>query len=629
MTRPIPTYLAVLAVAALAPLAPLARAADDVILDDELKPHMQELGQRIEHWKKGRLEAKQLVEDFAVGAAAKDITDRERAIRVWVHGYAVQQVRKDLAAARTQYRRAYKLWPRFPAACRALAGCELHRRNIPQAKRWLNRALRWDTDNIPALLAMGRIHLKLDELDEAERAFQEAREVKVTPEALIGLQDVNSIRYRRSRDEEEKREFASKIVTIAKTHVFIEPESPFAHLLLAKAYKDTGRLDRAIASLEESVANDKPSEDFKREGLLRLAELHQRRGDLGGVKEALKRVLQLDVLEGEERDRITNMLTDLDDKGMASFLIWRVEGFLEIVKNDGIDVRSRVRALDMILELIGARQLRRDPYLQALRVDMFKQIFRMLVSGKPAITKEILQWVRREIRDPNLLRILVHFVYPNTVPERTPPSVRIAAVRALDEAVGLVALPTLYYCVKDPNGRVLREVDKALARYFETRSAVGLGTSGLNDVQIRASRSQWRKHVRDEFAAAKLAEAFRELTETIAPDPSQAAGQRSAPLVDHTVNLVLDNDLPWTAWKPAYDFLVHYWGKDFRPPEQRGKPVEPGQRAAVVKALEAEWAGKNSSDLPETADPDGKKDEPADKSPRNASTAPGSSSGNG
>jgi hypothetical protein len=74
-------------------------------------------------------------------------------------------------------------------------------------------------------------------------------------------------------------------------------------------------------------------------------------------------------------------------------------------------------------------------------------------------------------------------------------------------------------------------------------------------------------------------------------DPgATAAGVRSAPLVQHAVELVLlDNDMPWPAWSAAYAFLVDYWGKDVRPPERRAKAVEKFERAHVVAELQKVW----------------------------------------
>ena len=72
----------------------------------------------------------------------------------------------------------------------------------------------------------------------------------------------------------------------------------------------------------------------------------------------------------------------------------------------------------------------------------------------------------------------------------------------------------------------------------------------------------------------------------------------SAPMIDHAAHVLLDGDIPWTGWSAAYDFLVKYWGKDFRPVERRGKPVEPSEREAIVAAFESEYAAADESEPP-------------------------------
>ncbi len=580
-----------------------AAPAGSVIKDQELESPIQGMSDRIREWKRGKLGPEKLVESYAVEAAERGLSKRERAIRVYLHGYALLRVRGDVPGARIQFERAFASWNAFPATCVACAICAVKRDDKRAAKGWLRKALLHDRDNLPTLHMLGRVAVNQGELDEAERYYGLAREIKITPDALAGLQSVYTSRRRRTRDKEERKKLEEKILGVARAHLLIAPESGAAHLLMSQAYKDVGQLDKAIETLEDAVANDTLDKRSKGAGLRSLAGLYQRQGRVGQVKRSLDRLLQLKIMNDADQTRVKKMLADLNQKGPASFLIWRVEELLKAVKNDGVDVRTRGRALNAVLELVGSQYLARDPRLNELRHRMFREVFRTLIDTRPTITHEILEWIEREIRDPNLIRILVHFVYPSTAPDRAPPSVRVAAVRALEVSAGPIALPTLYYCVKDPSGRVLRAVDKALERHFGIRSVVGGGIQPLSDRQIIKFRKQWRAHVRSDFGAEKLAAAYVEMSEVVAPESSQAAGQRSAPLVDHTVNLVLDNDLPWKAWKPAYNFLAHYWGKDFRPPEQRGKPVQRSQRAAIAKEIETEWGTRAKKPLPEVAGP--------------------------
>jgi hypothetical protein len=71
-------------------------------------------------------------------------------------------------------------------------------------------------------------------------------------------------------------------------------------------------------------------------------------------------------------------------------------------------------------------------------------------------------------------------------------------------------------------------------------------------------------------------------------------------MVDHTVRLVLlDNDMPWPVWRAAYEFLVRYWGKDFRPVKRRGEAVEEFEREHVVAEIEEFWRKDSEAPPPE------------------------------
>jgi hypothetical protein len=211
------------------------------------------------------------------------------------------------------------------------------------------------------------------------------------------------------------------------------------------------------------------------------------------------------------------------------------------------------------------------------------------VTAPPKISTEVFHFLRTEYPDPHLLRILVHFVYPYDDATRTP-AVRVEAVRTLATVAGVAAIPTLFYCLSDEPGEVVREVDMSLAKLCEARSPVGEGIKKLTSKEAQASRNAWREYFQTADGVHWMKEAFLELRKYAEMDAQFNRQLTNKPIANHIANtILLDGDMPWEAWKAAYEFLIGYLNKEFRPVKRRGKPVEEWEREGIVKEIDAFW----------------------------------------
>jgi hypothetical protein len=262
---------------------------------------------------------------------------------------------------------------------------------------------------------------------------------------------------------------------------------------------------------------------------------------------------------------------------------------LDILENDGIDADRRRQALRKLLQLYLNDEILRNVHMQELGNTIFKTSFRVLIDAPPELIVEMMRFFRNHFPDPHLIRILVHYVWPYTN-ERTTPQVRVEVIRTIAACCGEAALPSILYSLHDEPGDVLREVDKALMRLTDRRGPVGSDPNPLTQPEKALVRRYWLEWSRTPGGAAALAKSYGALGRVVKKDPAHTRNLASAPLVHHAVELVLfDNDMPWEAWKAAFDFLKEYWGKDYRPPERRDKAVEPFERDGVVKRLREDW----------------------------------------
>ncbi|MHC4932178.1 MAG: HEAT repeat domain-containing protein, partial [Planctomycetota bacterium] len=264
---------------------------------------------------------------------------------------------------------------------------------------------------------------------------------------------------------------------------------------------------------------------------------------------------------------------------------------LERFKNQGISERDRRAALRALLAFWLHEPFAMDPKLKGMRRQIITTVFKVLTASPPKVTIEILGFLRTDFPDPHLLRILVHFVYPFDDDMRTP-DVRVAGVRTIAKVAGRAALPTLLYCLRDEPGEVVREADRALTRICEVRSPVGEDVEPLDAKQIAHARRSWRAHFHSDDGAERMREAIRLLRGYVDMDAQFNRSQTSKPIADHIAQTVLiDADMPWSVWKPAYEFLVDYLNKEFRPVVRRGTPVTQEERPAIVAEIDKFWRG--------------------------------------
>ena len=130
------------------------------------------------------------------------------------------------------------------------------------------------------------------------------------------------------------------------------------------------------------------------------------------------------------------------------------------------------------------------------------------------------------ISDPRLIRIIVHFIYPN-VDEKVTDEVRVEAVRSLSEVCGMASLISVYHSLKDDAGRVVRESDRVLSAFCDARSPVGGGIAPLNRKQRLKARRHWRAYFHGEAGTEKLVDVTKRVPLIFFLPGGGHAGRRS------------------------------------------------------------------------------------------------------
>ncbi len=580
----------------LAPPVHAAPKSSGIIRDADMEPFLRELQERVKLVREGKTKAQVLLDYFKSRAEAS-VNPREKAMRHFVYGYTLQMVFKRPTEAQKAFKRALASYAAFPAAHTSLAALAESKRNLRRAHEHLDRAIAIDSNYLPAIINKARIYDRQGKHDKAIRWFKRSMGIEVTGEACIGLARIYVVKYHAEIDEKAKEKWGKKAIGASRAYVFQFPKSPRAHLFQAKVFKDLRMIDKSVAKLE-SIHNDTTMEQGARDDSLKmLAQLYSQLYDLKNLERVLERLVNQESLKAEERGVLKERLADLREMGKAAPAVWQVKSMLDVVKNNGIPTDARVKAMRTLLQLYVNDALLGNKHLKNLAPSIIRHIMRSLIKSPPELTIEVLRFLRTDVKDPQLVRILVHFVYPFEDSQRTV-DVRKEAVRAVAACGAVIALPTLFYCLEDTNGAVMRDLDLSLARICARRSAVrGDGVADYTDEQVQKARKTWIAYARSEDASPLFEQAFAGLTKVVGADPSQARTQRSAPLVDHTVSLVLlDDDMPWRTWSAGYEFLRVYWGRDFRAPERREKPVVVGERAAIVKELRDFWSRPDSKD---------------------------------
>jgi hypothetical protein len=385
--------------------------------------------------------------------------------------------------------------------------------------------------------------------------------------------------------EKERDAYAEEALRAAEAYVVLEPENGRAHMLLADVFRTLDRPDDAIRTLEEAGNANIPDE-AKVACLHQLWPLYLMKEDLARVDAVYARMLAFDkVVTGKERERLEQMRADLSKHSGDAPLKWRVEVLIEAVESEGLPVDRRRLALRDIRSLYAGGLDFARPQLMELHLEVFRRLVALVVKAPAPILQDMLVLFREFHKNPRILAIIVFFVYPNDDARRTP-AVRVEGIRTIVECAPEAALPILLYCLQDDSPEVLRAVDLALVQTTQMRSPVAEGAGPVTPEERQALRKAWHRYATGEEGAPQVAKAIRELRNCVAMDDANTRDLKQAPLATHVARICMDGDYPFETWKEAHAFLRDYMGKEFRPVERRGKPVEPSERAAIAKEIE-------------------------------------------
>ncbi len=566
-----------------------AQAAEPEIIEDkDLEPQMQELRTRLEQARKNSLKIDELVLFYQQQSLAKG-TPRQRAVNAYMYGFVLMNVlpperNESKGEAKRELQRAVELVPGFLPALADLALIAESSGDATAAEDLLRRSLRFRPRYLRAELQLGQMALKRGEFERAREIYERTLE-EPTVQAFSALIAVYLGLFKKTFDEKEKERFARQALAAAEAVTTLEPENQVLRLFRAEVLLNLGRIVEAIDYLETLHAAGDMKPELQLKLLMYLRQVYQAKGDVDGVKRTVERLLKCENLRTEERARISNRLKDLDTMGRSAFVKWEIEDGIARLHNEGLSVEERLAILRglwgfILSDAIDVVELR--PLVKLA----WDECFRVLVDGPPELVVIQLRALRNGMPpSPRLMAVLVHFVHP----EGRTPEIREEGVRTVAALTGQLAIPAIYYTLQDDSGIVVREADSQLSALCERRSPFGGGIEPYTPEQVRQVRLFWAKYFHSEDGAGRLAKCFAQLGDAIVkvkPD------RTSAPMIDHAANVLLDDDVPWAAWAASYDFLVRYWGKEFRPVERRGKPVEPSEREAVVKAFGEEFKGR-------------------------------------
>jgi hypothetical protein len=569
------------------------------ITDADVEPYRRELEKHLRVVEADGIRPQDVIALYERRAREK-APPREAAIHAYIYASLLRIIERR-KEARAEMQRAIGLWPRHAPAHLQLGRMAEGVGDRREAKRLIRKALDFAPRYVMAMLEMGRFARLEGNLEEAKHWYERSFEVKFTPEACWGLGRVCVVYFRKSYSEKKKKEYARRAAWCAERLVDLDSGSGVGHLRRAQIYRDLDQIAKAAKSLEASY-KDQIAPQVRFLCLSTLLDLYAQMRDIKKVEGVLERLLKHEGLKAEVRERYKKMLRELRERGELAFVIWAAEQQMERLKNEGISPTDRRVALRMLLTFYIDEMVVTDPTLRALRLEILETIFRVLTTAPPKISTEVFHFLRTKYPDPHLLRILVHFVYPYSDATRTP-KVRVEAVRTMARAAEVAAIPTLIYCLNDESGRVVREVDKALTRLCEVRSPVGEGIKALSAEEAKRARIAWREYFQTEDGVERLKEAFVELRKYAEMNDQLNRQPTNKPIAKHVANtILLDNDMPWEAWKAAYEFLADYLNKEFRPVKRRGKPVEESERAAIAREIDAFWKDEEVR-LPEPTPP--------------------------
>ena len=153
-------------------------------------------------------------------------------------------------------------------------------------------------------------------------------------------------------------------------------------------------------------------------------------------------------------------------------------------------------------------------------------------------------------------------------------------------------MPTLLYTLSDDSRGVTRAIDVALCDLLDLRSKITAGAGQVTLAEQKFLREEWVRWARGPVGSAQLVTSIAALRKAVGMDSEKNRKQQRNPIADHILQvIVLDDAMPFNAWKAGYQFLSDFLSRDFLPPELRNKPLTPELRGPAVKGVKKFWAG--------------------------------------
>jgi len=569
-----------------------ASAEDGPIRTDELKPLVKEMFVKLMACRAGRREQDDLIAEYAARAGA-DGESRVQAIHLYLYSQLLFVLRradegtKSLEAALLRF-------PDFPDVHIALGRIALTGRDFDAAREHARQAREIDSESFEALLFAGAVLQAEGKWAEALVLFKQAAETDETsPQLAHAMAWTYTELFKRSRVEDRRKEYSERARAIADGWVARSPDAAPARLFQSQIYFELGLYAEAAAKLEATLTEVRLlSEQDRKLCLGRIFLVRVNEGDVERAKLAMDRVLELSSLTPVERKDFERRRADLATYGKYARFVWDLENWIRVVGDTGEWVPKRLDAMRKVLALLSEREFLINPVFKDIIQKAYVTCIKTLKDAPPEISVEILQFFRRRHKDPLLLRVIVHFVYPAGLERKVTAEVRVEATRTLAEVGGKAALPTLLYTLSDDSLAVSRAIDVALSGITERRSPIGAGAGPVTAEEQKLLRIKWIEWARSDAGAEQLAQGIRDLEKSISINSKFHRAQQKNPLGDHVMAVVLlDNDMPWSAWKVAYGFLSRYYAKDFLPPEMRVKEITEEFRPVIVKRAQNWWNG--------------------------------------
>ena len=593
MNPRIPVLLCLLVPALPAPVRAQETAPPAYIRTEEVRPEFEAMIRKAQEARMGKRRQEDVVAEYASRAGDQKASAHDRAISLFLYGHLLSLIprNEDAVAA---WREALALYPQFPDAHVALGKMALGTGDLKSATKHAKAAIKVHGSHLHAFVLMAEIAEAQDDLAAAQLWFGKAVEEDPTqPMALQGLALTRVKRFKESYNAERKKEHADAARRVADTWVSMEPDNAYPRVFQAQVYYALGLKEQAAQKLEATLTEVTDLTDRDRQVCLeRLFYVHAEQGDVEGAKRALGRIVKLKALPAEEREHFSQRLAELDSQGLNAFLKWQVDQQIEIVKNRGYSATKRREAMRRLQDLLSEPKFLNDPALAPLINEAWRECVRTLSPPTPPeLAIDMLQFFRRNLRDPKIVRIVVHFLYPQTS-EGVTENVRVEATRTMAELGKIAAVPTLIYTLNDDSPAVSRAIDVALCGILERRSMITPGAGPVTAEEQKTLRRGWTEWAHSASGNAQLTKAIQALHEATAKDQQFNRKQQQNPLADHVIRVILlDNDVGWEAWEAGYLFLRDFLGRDFLPPEKRGKVVTEELRPVLRDAIEKWWHG--------------------------------------